>query len=177
MTKTANPIFMLITGRGRSPDSPTPGKIRNIYFENITATDCYGYIKDRVFTSTISGLPDYTIGNVTFKNVSITYKGGGTWQDSEIVPPYTNEYAPRMLGKRPSSVFYIRNARNISFENFIVDFEKPDYRPAFLLDNVIGFSIVDSKITKYPEIQADIICKSSSRIVIIPENSYTLLNK
>lgn len=177
MTKTANPVFMLISGRGRSPEKPAPGKIRNITFENITATDCYGYIKDRVFTSTLSGLPGFTIDDVTFKNVSITYKGGGTWADSEIDPPYTDEYSPRSLGKRPASAFYIRNARNITFDNFTVSFEKPDYRPSFVLDNVTGCSIINCNITRYPGVMADIISKSSSGLVITPRDSFTILNK
>lgn len=136
-----------------------------------------GYIKDRVFTSTISGLPYFPVDDVVFKNVSITYKGGGSWEDSYIEPPYSDEYSPRSLGTRPASVLYIRNAKNISFNNFIVDFEAPDYRPAFVFHNVDGCSITNCDISRYQGVQADIICKSTSRLKITPYKSFTILNQ
>jgi len=138
MTKVANPIFMMITDRLRSPESPAPGKIRNITFNNITCTDAHGYIKNRRFTSTISGMPDHPIENVVLKNVKITYKGGGTKEDAEIVPPYTKSYSPRELGKRPSYGFYCRYAKGLEFHNVEVGFEKKDLRPALIFDDADG---------------------------------------
>lgn len=136
MTKTANPIFILVTDRGRAPDHPPAGAIRNITFRHITAEDCYGYIKDRKFTSTISGLPGHPIEHIIFNNVQITYKGGGTKQQAIIRVPYPQEYSPRHLGVRPASGFYIRHARDVQFHQVSIHFEQEDWRPPLVLKDV-----------------------------------------
>ena len=141
MTKTANPIFILVTGRGRAPNHPPAGVIRNVTFRNITAEDCYGYIKDRKFTSTISGLPGHPIEHIVFNNVKITYKGGGTRDEADIQVPYPEEYSPRHLGVRPASGFYIRHARDIQFHNVAVGFEQEDLRPPLVLKDVRGITL------------------------------------
>ena len=138
MSKTAIPIFLLITDRGRVPYDAPVGEIRNIHFENIRCIDAYGYIKDRKFTSTLSGLPGFPIRDVKFKNLTITYKGGGKSEQASIEVPYTAEYAPRKLGVRPASAFYMRHAEGIKITDAEFQFESPDYRPLFTLKDLKG---------------------------------------
>lgn len=159
MTKTATPIFMLVTDRGRAPGRPSAGGIKNVLFENITATDAYGYIKRRKFTSTISGLPEHPIENVTFRNIRITYKGGGTTDQAKIAPPYPSNYSPRFLGVRPASGFYCREARNLKFENVSIRFEKKDLRPVLVFQNVAGVTLDQFSAQKFSGVGSEIVLR------------------
>jgi hypothetical protein len=80
------------------------------------------------------------IEDVNFSNIAIEYKGGGTKEDAmRVVPENEKSYPePSMFGVLPASAFYIRHAKNITFDNIRVSFQKEDFRPAFVLDNVIG---------------------------------------
>ena len=44
------------------------GAIRNVTFENITATDCYSYIRNREMPCVIWGKPASPIQDIEFKN-------------------------------------------------------------------------------------------------------------
>lgn len=160
MSKVANPIFINISNRGRAPGNPPIGRIRNIEFENISVTDAYGYIKDRKFTSTISGLPGHPVENVQLKNVSIVYKGGGTKKHSEIQVPYPEDYSPRHLGIRPAYGFFLRHIKDIAFHNVSVDYEKPDLRPALVEQDVDGLLLKNFHTGQSADNDHDFIFKS-----------------
>jgi polygalacturonase len=143
MTKIANPFFILITDRGRAGNNPKIGSIKNVVFENIKCTDVYGYIKDRVFTSMISGLPGHEIENVEFKNIEMILKGNVAEYHPDREIPYHTKFSPRTFGTRPSSGFYCRNTKNILFQNIIIEFEEPDVRPLFFFNQVSGIDIIN----------------------------------
>ncbi len=164
MSKTANPFFILISNRGRAPNNPPVGKIKNIHFENITCTDAYGYMKDRQFTSTLSGMPGYPIENVTFKNVRITYKGGGTLDQALIDPPYPKDYSPRFIGIRPASGFYARHVKGLKFENVKIDFEKPDFRPSLVFNDVSDLILDKYETQRFDGMEYDVILKKVSNM-------------
>ena len=167
MSKVANPFYMVITDRGRSPENRPVGQIKNIRFEKITCTDAYGYIKQRKFTSTISGLPGHPIEDVRFRNISVTYKGGGTRKQSEIEPPYTKEYAPRVLGTRPASGFYCRHASNLVFANTEIKYEEKEERPAFVMKDISSLQFDNVQAENSAHTQADIILDEVTGIEIL----------
>ncbi|MCK5468694.1 MAG: hypothetical protein KAI99_09295, partial [Cyclobacteriaceae bacterium] len=111
------------------------GAIRNISFENITATDCYSYFKDREMPSLIWGKPDAPIEHISFKNVSITAKGGHSVEDAEVKPMENDERFPRHVGTIPAYSWYLRHVKDISFINCSFPFERSDGRPAFVIDD------------------------------------------
>ena len=82
------------------------------------------------------------IEDVHLSNIYINYKGGGTKEDAlrEVPQSEKNYPEPSMFGVLPASTFYIRHAKNITFDNICVSFQKEDFRPAFVLDNVQGAS-------------------------------------
>lgn len=177
MSKIQTPFFISVSNRGRTPEKTEAGKIKNIIFENIVADDCYGYVKKRVNTATISGLPESTIDDLIFRNVFITYKEGGKKEDALITPPYPENYAPRAMEKRPASGFFIRHARNVKFENLKIRFENPDYRPAFVLNDVKNIQIIKPDIQIFPEALTDILAKSVTGLVQFPDNTLRIINK
>ena len=135
MSKVATPIHIKIGARGRAPDNPPVGEIRNIVLSNITANDVYGYSKDRKWTSTIAGTPGHPVENIIMNNITITYKGGGEKEWANIDPPETDEHQPRKLGIRPSYGFYCRHVKGLEFHNVKVGFEEDDLRPALIFDD------------------------------------------
>lgn len=147
--KAANVLYMHVQDRGRRPGESGPGRIRDVTVEGLTARDCYGYIQDRVFTSTIKGTDDHPIEDVTLRDVDITYRGG---HDGDVDFAAPDEayigYQPRKLGTRPASGFYCRHVRGLTFEDVDVDFEAPDHRPAFVLEHAHGVSIDGARVER-----------------------------
>lgn len=151
ITNAACPIFILITKRLRTGEKGvTPGKIKNIIFENITISkQREGKHHGPISTATISGLPGYTIDNIRFINLNMTNAGGGTIEDALVVPPYLpKSYSPNSLKTRPAAGFFIRHAQNISFTNFTMNYEQADYRPTIIAWDVIGLEFNNLKAPK-----------------------------
>lgn len=146
----ASPIYMLITDRLRTGEPGVKtGTIKNVHIMNVTVTDCQPGRQGPVFPSTISGRPESSLENITLENVKITYKGGGTKEDVDVVPPYPRDYSPRSLGPRPASGFYIRHVKNLTFKNVEFAFEQPDERPPLVAYDVDGF-VLDGFKTQQP---------------------------
>lgn len=177
MSKAAIPIFMIVTDRGRAPGNPPVGKIKDIHFDNILVTDSYDYIKGRKFTATISGLPGNDIENVTFNNIDITYKGGGTADQAIIEVPYTDEYAPRKLGIRPASGFYIRHTSGLDFDSVAIKFEKEDFRPVMIIEESENIQVNHMSSQNYNYVEDDIILRNVNGFSIQNSNSLGVLNE
>ncbi|MHC4298258.1 MAG: alpha-glucuronidase family glycosyl hydrolase [Planctomycetota bacterium] len=136
MEKTFVPIFMKISDVARVPRGTYKrGSIRNITFENITATDCYSYFKEREMPSVIWGKPGSPIENIEFRNVRITAKGGHPASEALLDPPENDERFPRRVGAIPAYAWYLRHVRNVRFIDCRLGFEKNDDRPAMLVDD------------------------------------------
>ncbi|MHC4323766.1 MAG: glycosyl hydrolase family 28 protein, partial [Planctomycetota bacterium] len=136
MEKTFVPIFIKISDVARVPEGTYKrGAIRNITFENITATDCFSYFKNRQMPSVIWGKPGSPIENIEFRNVRITAKGGHTASEALPDPVENDERFPRRVGAIPAYGWYLRHVRNIRFLECRFGFEKNDDRPALVIDN------------------------------------------
>ncbi|MGX5819339.1 glycoside hydrolase family 28 protein [Chitinophaga lutea] len=136
IANAANPIFMLITDRLRTgAPNAKPGRIKNVTLENITITkQREGKHHGPVSTATMSGMPGYTIDNVTFDNVKIQYAGGGRKEDAAVVPPYVREkYQPNAMKTRPAAGLFARHVRGLTLRNVDFTYEAPDYRPALVI--------------------------------------------
>ena len=160
MTKAATPFFINVGARLRSPEKPSIGSIRNIRFDNITSTDTYGYMKNCTFTATLSGRPERPVENVVFNNVKIIYKGGGTREQAENVPPFPEGYAPADLGVRPAYGFFIRHARGLEFRNVEIGFEKEDLRPAVVAEDVDGLRFDRLNAHRAAGVDCDVVLKN-----------------
>lgn len=133
MQNCATPIFIKLSDQNRGPD-PTPiGRIRNLSFTNITATRS---IRDGVeYSNVIHGKSSVFVENISFNNVRLTADGGHPASDASINPPDNNDWRPRILGELPAYGWFIRHARNITFTNCQVDFDRDDGRPAVIVNN------------------------------------------
>lgn len=126
------PIFLRLGSRLRSPEGTPVGKIRRILISNVNVFNA-----DSRYSCIISGIPGALVEDVSFSNVNIYFRGGYRAEDAlrEIPEQETVYPEPWMFGTIPASGFYIRHARNISFDHVRFYFEKPDGRPLYVTDD------------------------------------------
>jgi hypothetical protein len=71
-----------------------------------------------------------------------------------------------MFKELPAWGFYIRHAKNITFENVTIICEKKDYRTAVVLDDVQGATFKALTITE-PGTKKDVVYSYNSNGVVI----------
>jgi len=161
---TGNVIFLRIGERWRPGKK---GRMRNISISNVyaevpaTKPDAgYNYEGPwehqprNVSPSSIVGQPDAFIENVTLKNIEIHHPGGGdpnfarvSLDELDKVPELPASYPEfSMFKELPAWGFYVRHARNITFENVKLVAAKKDYRRAIVLDDVHNIRIERLKV-------------------------------
>lgn len=129
------PIFLRLGSRLRGPEGTQVGHLRRV---NISDVVVYGAGSET--GAVISGVPDHLIRDVSFNNIRIVFKGGGTKQDAKKIPPEneTKYPEPDMFGTLPAYGFYIRHAKDITFNNMNLSYSTTDERPPFFLDDAKG---------------------------------------
>ena len=145
MEKIFVPIFIKLSDVARVPKGTYKrGSIRDIAFENITATDCYSYLRDAEMPCVIWGKPGSSIENIEFKNVSITARGGHPAIEADIKPAENDERFPRHLGAIPAYAWYLRHVKNVRFTDCAFSVEKDDGRPAVIVDDGVNVTLDES---------------------------------
>lgn len=131
------PIFLRLGSRMRSPEGTPVGNMKRILISNINVWNA-----DSRYSSIISGIPGACIEDVTLRNIHLYYKGGYSAEDGKRIPPEEeNTYPePWMFGTIPAKGFYIRHARDITFDNVCFRYEKPDGRPLFVTDDALNIT-------------------------------------
>lgn len=126
------PIFLRLGARMRSPEGTPVGVMRRILISNVNVFNA-----DSRYSCIISGIPVANIEDVTFSNIHIYFQGGYSEEDAKrVIPEQEKAYPePWMFGTIPASGFYVRHARNITFDHVNFHFEKPDGRPLYVTDD------------------------------------------
>jgi len=175
---TGNVIFLRIGERKPGKKGSMKNiKISNVYAEVPAEKADAGYnyegpVEDlprNVSPSSIVGMPDRLIENVSIENIEIYYPGGGNPNYAKVgldeldkVPEYPEKYPEfSMFKELPAWGFYIRHAKNISFKNIKLYCEKEDYRTAIVLDNVHMATFELLKIEE-PGIKKDVVFSHKS---------------
>lgn len=152
---TGNPIFMRLGHRR----GERPGSFRNVTVRNLSCVVPFGRpdedydlrgpdvnVIHNPFPSSITGLPDARIENVTLENIDITYPGRGTKGMGYIgkyrvsdVPEMRDAYPEfSMFGELPAWGLYVRHVDGITLKNVKMRVAAPDYRDALVADDVTG---------------------------------------
>ena len=161
---TGNVIFLRIGDRwshGKKP-SMKGVTIQNVYAEVPLRKPDAGYnyegpIEDmprNISPASIIGLPEYPIEDVTLKNITMVYPGGGnkffayrgtTPAELDSIPEMPTRYPEFSQFKElPAWGFYVRHAKGITFDNIKFIAEKGgDYRPCIVTDDVDGFKMTN----------------------------------
>ena len=136
MTGVRVPIFMRLGNRARpfEPGGPKPavGSLSNVIVSNVLAS---GAMK---IGCSITGLPGHPIENVTLRDVSLSFDGGGTRQDAARAVPELPEKYPEctMFGVLPAYGLYCRHVAGLKMSNVQLRFAAADLRPAVVCDDV-----------------------------------------
>ena len=153
---TGNVIYLrtgdrYTNGRHSSMSNVT---IQNVYAEVPAAKPDKGYdyegpihhMPRNISPCGIVGLPDHVITNVTLRNIKIKFPGGGnkfyayrgvTPAELDSIPEMPKSYPEfSQFRELPAWGFYIRHAKGVTLENVELIAQKPDYRPAVVLDDV-----------------------------------------
>jgi hypothetical protein len=153
MNNVANPIFLRLGNRGRGQEKPTPGALRNVILRDIQATGV-----TNMTGCSITGQPGHPVENVTLSDIRIRFKGGGKREDiGREIPEWPERYpeffmfmppnAPmwedkgRESGRLPAYGFYVRHARNVTFDRLDLSFDAPEARPALFFDDASGIKV------------------------------------
>ena len=133
------PIYITTGCRNRGPKEVTqPSSARNIQISNIIATDC-----DSLCSIIVTGMKDEPIRNVWLSNIRLSFRGGGTKDlvKRDYREQGTNYPEPRWAGPTPAYGLYARHVEGLHVNDVTFRYERPEYRPAIILDDVRDASL------------------------------------
>jgi polygalacturonase len=127
-----------------------------------------GAIKDVMFSqiqgarisalgSAISGVPGQIIENVLLRDINLECAGGGTAEHAKRVVPENIKGYPgsTMFGPAlPAYGFFVRHARNVTFDNVHLRFATDDHRPAIVCDDVDEIRISKLRVQTMPGVDS-----------------------
>ena len=142
------PIYITTGCRNRGPkERTTVSTGRDIMISNVIANDC-----DSLAGIILTGMPDNPLRNIYLSNIHFQYRGGGTRDIAhrnyrELGVNYPE---PKFAGATPAYGLYARHVDGLNIDNVTFTTLKPDYRPAFMLDDVRNdkFSNVGTTLQK-----------------------------
>jgi hypothetical protein len=139
MNGVNTPFFIRLGNRARKYSDTAAvqgvGAVRNIELKNITA-----YASTNI-TSSVTGIPGYFTKNIKLSNIDVTFPGGWPAANQILVPERENEKPEAdMFGDTlPAAGLYIRHVDSISLTNVCFHAQQYDYRPTYVLDDVVHF--------------------------------------
>lgn len=128
------PIYITTGCRNRGPkEVTTPSTARDIQISNVIADDC-----DSLCSIIVTGMPGVPVKNVWLSSIRLYFKGGGTKDlaDKNYREQGTNYPEPKFAGWTPAYGLYARHVDGLYVNDVTFRYERPDYRPAVLLDDV-----------------------------------------
>lgn len=153
---TGNAIFIRLGLKEAYAHRPM-GSVRNVIIRDVKVSVPYDQpdfeynlrgpalpFFHNVFPASIAGIPGYPVENIVLENIIITYPGKGNacyanlplWRLQDV-PEEIGAYPEfSMFGELPAWAFYVRHVDGLTMRNLQVKIKKPDYRPAFVFDDV-----------------------------------------
>jgi hypothetical protein len=135
MQRTRTPIFIRLGDRAKKFDYPQHG-LRNVIIEDIHATES-------VLASSITGLENMYVEDVTLKNIQIdsVVAGRSDWVNREV-PEVPDKYPEaRMFGMLPAFGLYCRHVRGLHLSDIAFRAIASEQRPTMICDDVRGIEI------------------------------------
>ncbi|HTX22032.1 MAG TPA: glycosyl hydrolase family 28 protein [Candidatus Aquilonibacter sp.] len=166
-------------GRGAEAAAAEPGGfVRNLTFQNIRATVVAepwpiedipipmgfrpGEMRQCVVLNCLAGA---VLENVNFDNFHATFGGGGTAEEAlREVPQIANEYFE--IGTPPVYGIFARNVRGLTLNNVRFEVEKPDLRPAVMLNRVSNVAVNGISMDGNPQAASVLRLVETSEILI-----------
>ena len=154
MDRVGSPLFIRLGRRNLKFETPQemvydydtqgnknddePGFIRNIMISGIRANVTV-LEKDKT-PIMITGLKSRFIEKIQLDNISITYPGGGTEEDSKISVPEDEFRYPEQwfFGVLPAYAFFARHINKLSMNNIFIEVQNYDARKPYVFEDVIN---------------------------------------
>jgi hypothetical protein len=131
MTNVRAPIFVRLGNRGRGQETPVAGTLQNVSISNVVAVGA-------MTASSITGIPGHPISEISLKNIRVTARGGASAEvASRSVPELERRYPDAyMFHDLPAYGLYCRHVRGLTCDRVELGADRPDARPAVVLDDV-----------------------------------------
>ncbi len=131
MEAVRSPLFVRLGRRGRGQTVPAAGAVRKVEISDVIATGASG-------SSSIMGLRGEPVTGIALRNIRVAARGG---KPAELVlgdvPEADGMYPdPGRLGELPAYGLYCRHVTGLTLDGIDLSVERPDPRPAVLLDTV-----------------------------------------
>ena len=112
-----------------------------------------------VFPASITGLPGHPVSNVTLENIEVKYEGGADsarasfpYDSLSLITEAAHSYPEfSMFGELPCWGLYVRHASGLTMKDIRLSYEKSDFRPACIFDDVQKLSLTGVSIPSYHE--------------------------
>lgn len=151
---TGNAIFVRLGGK---PTKDRQGAIRNLTIRDVKVNVPFGMPDEdyvirgpalpyfhNVIPSSITGLENLPLEEITLENIEISYPGRGNAAYANLpisrikdVPEYATVYPEfSMFGELPAWGLYVRHIGSIQLKNIKIKIKDVDYRPALVFDDV-----------------------------------------
>ena len=133
------PIYITTGCRNRGPkEVARRSSARDIQISNVVADDC-----DSLCSIIVTGMKDEPIRNVWLSNIRLQFKGGGAKElvNKDYREQGTNYPEPKFAGQTPAYGLYARHVVGLHVNDVSFRYERPDYRPAIVLDDVKGATL------------------------------------
>lgn len=146
---THYPIYITLGRRNRGPEASTKMGLAR----NITISDIMVLGADSLSGLQLTGSPGYPLENITLRNISVEYKGGGTKQQGlKVFPELERGYPePFLLGSNPSYGLFARHVKGLTLSNIKFKTKNTDLRPALIANDIDGLEITGFKAPKTNE--------------------------
>lgn len=170
----ACPIFIRRGNRARryfdGQIIENPGELKNVSISNVIATGA------NKTGCSITGIPGYPVENISLKNISIEFEGGGSKENIDREIPEEEKGYPEfdMFGELPSFGFFIRHANNIRFSDIYLKSKTVDERPAIFLSDVQQSSFKNTTLENPGFKDCSVVSENSSNVQI---NGSTVVGK
>jgi len=153
MDRVEGPLFIRLGNRGAAYQTPEPdgspvkvGALRNITISNIRATVATA---DKVRSGImITGIPGHKVSGIRLDNIVIHFPGMAPADSvGRNVPEDEKRYPEQFFfGSLPSYGMFIRHAENVELNEIQFSYSGEEKRPAFVLEDVQGFTLRDSNL-------------------------------
>lgn len=128
------PIYITTGSRNRGPKEITRNSTAcDIQISNVIAQDC-----DSLCSIIVTGLPEEPVRGVWLNNIRLHYRGGMKALDNprDYREQGANYPEPKFAGRTPAYGLYGRHVDGLYINDLTFTYDKPEGRPAVLLDDV-----------------------------------------
>ena len=100
-------------------------------------------------------MPDEPVRNVWLNNIRLQFRGGGAKElvNKDYREQDTNYPEPKFAGQTPAYGLYARHVVGFYANNLTFSYDRPEYRPAVVLDDVRDSKIDDIDAPTEPGVE------------------------